>query len=93
METYGTIYKQLPIVEGEKDGKAWRRGGVVLKIDSEKNVRYLALETWGDDVDKVADIPEKTLVRASYSIESTEFGEKWYTKATLRSIQTFTATC
>ena len=90
MDITGKLIKLLPEVSGESARGPWVRGGFVIETDGEYP-RQVAFTAFGaDKVAMVKNIPMGSYVSVSFSPESREFNEKWYTDLRCRNIQSFT---
>ena len=79
MEIFGTFEKELPIMEGERDGPSWKRGGFVI-VTGEEYPRYVAFEVRKEELLVVVhNLRPKTPVHIKFMPESREVGERWYT--------------
>lgn len=88
MEIYGTFYKQLETVEGENNGKAWRRGGFVI-VTGEEIERFVAFEFRKEELfPLVHDLKQGTRVCVRFNPESREFEGKYYTSLRAYNILT-----
>lgn len=81
MEMYAKFIQVIPTVEGEKDGKSWKRGGFVVRTmeDIERSIAFDVIKE--EIINALPNIPIGSTVRINFSIESREFGLRWYTSA------------
>lgn len=69
----------LTLVEGEKDGKTWARGGFVIEtLDSYP--KYVALTIFGQErLNLIQGLNAGDIIVVEYSPESRNVNEKWFT--------------
>jgi hypothetical protein len=91
MEITGKLILLLPEVSGESARGPWVRGGFVIETDGDYP-RKVAFTAFGEErVAMAKNIPMGTLVQVTFSPESREFNEKWYTDLRASRIQPFVA--
>ena len=89
MEITGKLIKLLPEVSGTSARGEWVRGGFVIETDGEFP-RQVAFTAFGaDKVAMVKNVPMGSYVMVSFTVESREFNEKWYTDLRCRNIQPY----
>ena len=89
MEITGRLIQILPEVEGESQRGHWIRGGFVIETDGDYP-RKVAFTAFGEErVAMVKNIPMGQLVQVTFTPESREFNEKWYTDLRCSNIQPF----
>ena len=89
MEITGRLIKILPDVEGEGQRGHWVKGGFVIET-GEDFPRKVAFITFGEDrVAMVKNIPMASMVQVTFTPESREFNERWYTDLRCSRIQPF----
>lgn len=89
MEITGKLIKILPEVRGEGQRGPWVRGGFVIETDGEYP-RMVAFTTFGEDrLAMVASIPLNSPVVVTFTPESREYQERWYTDLRCSRIQSF----
>ena len=89
MEITGKLIKILPEVRGESQRGPWVRGGFVIETDGEYP-RMVAFTTFGEDrLAMVASIPLNSPVVVTFTPESREYHERWYTDLRCSRIQSF----
>lgn len=89
MEITGKLIKILPEVRGEGQRGPWVRGGFVIETDGEYP-RMVAFTTFGEDrLAMVAAIPLNSPVVVTFTPESREYQERWYTDLRCSRIQSF----
>ena len=89
MEIQGKLIKILQEVRGESQRGPWVRGGFVIETDGEYP-RQVAFTTFGEDrLAMVANIPLNSPVIVTFTPESREYNERWYTDLRCSRIQNF----
>ena len=89
MEITGKLIKILPETRGESQRGPWVRGGFVIETDGEYP-RMVAFTTFGEDrLAMVAAIPLNSPVVVTFTPESREYQERWYTDLRCSRIQSF----
>lgn len=75
----GKFVCTLPVVEGEKDGRVWKRGGFVIETLSDQP-RKVALTLFGEERLLLCNgLRAGDIIVAEYSPESRQVGDRWYT--------------
>lgn len=91
MEITGKLIQLLPDVSGESARGPWVRGGFVIETDGDYP-RKVAFTAFGEErVAMAKSLPMGTLVQVTFTPESREFNEKWYTDLRASRIQPFVA--
>ena len=89
MEISGKLFKILQEVRGESQRGPWVRGGFVIETDGEYP-RQVAFTTFGEDrLAMVAGIPLGSPVIVTFTPESREYQERWYTDLRCSRIQNY----
>lgn len=89
MEITGRLIQILPNVEGESQRGHWVRGGFVIETGDDYP-RKVAFTAFGEDrVAMYNNIPMNTMVTVTFTPESREFNERWYTDLRCSRIQPF----
>lgn len=89
MEITGKLIQLLPEVSGESARGPWVRGGFVIETDGEYP-RKVAFTAFGEErVAMAKNIPMGSPVQVTFTPESREFNEKWYTDLRASRIQPF----
>lgn len=89
MEITGKLIKILPETRGESQRGPWVRGGFVIETDGDYP-RMVAFTTFGEDrLAMVASIPLNSPVVVTFTPESREYQERWYTDLRCSRIQSF----
>ena len=88
-QIFGKVVSKLPEVSGENANGEWVRGGFVISPTSDPSKR-VAIEAMG--VEKVGQIAKLKMgqdIMVTYTVESREYGDRWFTSARLISLQAF----
>lgn len=89
MEISGKLIQILPNVEGDSARGHWVRGGFVIETGDDYP-RKVAFTAFGEDrVAMYRNIPMNTMVTVTFTPESREFNERWYTDLRCSRIQPF----
>lgn len=79
MDIAGRLIKILPEVRGESQRGPWVRGGFVIETD-DTFPRQVAFTLFGEDrLAMLATLPMNSPVIVTFSPESREYNERWYT--------------
>ena len=89
MEITGKLIQILPDVQGESQRGPWIRGGFVIETGDDYP-RKVAFTAFGEErVAMAKSIPMGQLVQVTFTPESREFNEKWYTDLRCTRVQPF----
>lgn len=89
MEITGKLIQILPNVEGESQRGHWVRGGFVIETGDDYP-RKVAFTAFGEErVAMAQNIPMNSPVVVTFTPESREFNERWYTDLRCSRIQPF----
>ena len=89
MEITGKLIQILPNVEGESQRGHWVRGGFVIETGDDYP-RKVAFTAFGEErVAMAQNIPMGSPVMVTFTPESREFNERWYTDLRCSRIQPF----
>ena len=89
MDITGRLIQILPDVEGDSARGHWIRGGFVIETDGEYP-RKVAFTAFGEErVAMAKNIPMNTPVQVTFTPESREFNERWYTDLRASRVQPF----
>lgn len=89
MEITGKLIQILPEVQGESARGPWVRGGFVIETGDDYP-RKVAFTAFGEErVAMAKNIPMGSMVQVTFSPESREFNERWYTDLRCSRIQPF----
>lgn len=89
MEISGKLIKILAEVRGESQRGPWVRGGFVIETDGDYP-RQVAFTTFGEDrLAMVAGVPLNTPVIVTFTPESREYQDRWYTDLRCSRIQSY----
>lgn len=89
MEITGKLIQILPNVEGESARGHWVRGGFVIETGDDYP-RKVAFTAFGEErVAMVQNIPMMSPVVVTFTPESREFNDRWYTDLRCSRVQPF----
>jgi hypothetical protein len=89
MEIIGKLLKILPEQSGQSEKGTWVRGGFVIETE-EAFPRQVAFSLWGEDkVSAVKKLNLHSQIKVSFTPESREYNERWYTDLRCFKIETF----
>lgn len=89
MEITGRLIQILPNVEGESQRGHWVRGGFVIETGDDYP-RKVAFTAFGEErVAMYRNVPMNSMVTVTFTPESREFNERWYTDLRCSRIQPF----
>ena len=89
MEITGKLIQLLPDVQGESARGPWVRGGFVIETGDEYP-RKVAFTAFGEErVAMAKNLPMGSMVQVTFTPESREFNERWYTDLRCSRIQPF----
>lgn len=79
MDITGRLIKILPEVRGESARGPWVRGGFVIETE-DTYPRQVAFTLFGEDrIAMVTNLPLNSIVVVTFSPESREYNDRWYT--------------
>jgi|TARA_R110000744_G_scaffold211127_1_gene330243 hypothetical protein len=79
VEIKGKVVKKTELIEGEKDGRAWEKQGIVLATDNEYNPNVY-VECFGKDkVRSLNQLEEGMYATILCNVYSREFKGRYYT--------------
>ena len=79
LELTGKLLQKLAVQSGQSAKGAWSKQEFVLETQ-ENFPRKVCASVWGvDKVSELASIPDGTLIKMSFNVESRQFNERWYT--------------
>ena len=89
MELTGRLIKILPDIEGESQRGHWVRGGFVIETGDDFP-RKVAFTAFGEErVAMVKNVPMGSMVQVTFTAESREYQDRWYTDLRCSRIQPF----
>ena len=89
MEITGKLIQILPEVQGESARGPWVRGGFVIETGDDYP-RKVAFTAFGEErVAMAKNLPMGSMVQVTFTPESREFNERWYTDLRCSRIQPF----
>lgn len=89
MEIIGKLIQILPDVQGESQRGPWIRGGFVIETGDDYP-RKVAFTAFGEErVAMAKNVPMGSMVQVTFTPESREFNDRWYTDLRCSRIQPF----
>ncbi|MFC0182591.1 protein of unknown function [Pseudarcicella hirudinis] len=79
LEVIGKLIKVLPEVTGQGRNGAWVKQEFVLETQ-EQYPKKVCMAAWGDKTNELRQFALGDTLKASISIESREYNERWYTE-------------
>jgi hypothetical protein len=90
LEITGKFLKALPLANGTSDRGTWSKQSFILEtLDSFP--RKICAMAWNDRVNEVAGLKEGDTVKISFTVESREYNERWYTDIRATRIERLSA--
>lgn len=75
----GKFVSALPVVEGESNGRMWKRGGFVMETLADQP-KAVALTLFGDERLRLMNgLNQGDVIVAEYAPESRQVGDRWFT--------------
>ena len=80
LEIVGKLIKILPEVSGQSQKGAWSKQEFVLETLDASYPKKVCLTAWGDKVADLKQFADGDAIKATFSAESREYNERWYTE-------------
>lgn len=80
LEITGTLIKILPIVGGQGQKGPWQKQEFVLETLDPNYPKKVCFTAWGDKVQELASFQIDDVIKATFSAESREYNDRWYTE-------------
>ncbi len=80
LEIVGKLIKILPEVSGQSQKGAWSKQEFVLETLDASYPKKVCLTAWGDKVADLKQFADGDTLKATFSAESREYNERWYTE-------------
>ena len=91
MEVIGRLIQLTPERRGESARGPWVTGGFVIETE-EQFARKIAFDVWGEDrLIAIKNIPLGSQIKVTFSVESREYNQRWYTTCRCNNVETFTS--
>lgn len=78
MEIIGLLIKKLPEQSGESKNGTWKKQNFVIETQ-ESFPKKICFSLWKEKIEQLNDFKEGDIVKVSFSIESREYNNNWYT--------------
>ena len=80
LELVGKLIKVLPEVSGQSQKGPWSKQEFVLETLDASYPKKVCLTAWGDKVADLKQFATGDTLKATFSAESREYNERWYTE-------------
>ncbi len=80
LEIVGKLIKVLPEVSGQSQKGPWSKQEFVLETLDASYPKKVCLTAWGDKVADLKQFADGDTLKATFSAESREYNERWYTE-------------
>ncbi|MBC3788264.1 DUF3127 domain-containing protein [Spirosoma utsteinense] len=80
LEIVGKLIKVLPEVSGQSQKGPWSKQEFVLETLDASYPKKVCLTAWGDKVADLKQFGDGDTLKATFSAESREYNERWYTE-------------
>jgi hypothetical protein len=78
LELIGKLIKTLPVQSGTSARGAWSKQDFIVETQ-EQYPKKVCVSAWGERVNELSGMAEGSMLKVSFSVESREFNERWYT--------------
>ena len=90
LEIIGKLVKTLPVQSGTNARGTWSKQEFILET-LEQYPRKVCISAWSEQVNELSTVLAGDILKVSFSIESREYNEKWYTNLRAWRIEKQTA--
>ena len=80
LELVGKLIKVLPEVSGQSQKGPWSKQEFVIETLDASYPKKVCLTAWGDKVADLKQFADGDTLKATFSAESREYNERWYTE-------------
>lgn len=80
LELIGKLIKVLPEVSGQSQKGPWSKQEFVIETLDASYPKKVCLTAWGDKVADLKQYANGDTLKATFSAESREYNERWYTE-------------
>ena len=80
LELVGKLIKVLPEVSGQSQKGPWSKQEFVIETLDASYPKKVCLTAWGDKVADLKQFATGDTLKATFSAESREYNERWYTE-------------
>lgn len=88
LELVGKLVKILPEVTGQGKNGPWNKQEFVLETLDTQYPKKVCMTAWGDKAGDLKQFADGDMVKATFSPESREYNERWYTELRAYRIET-----
>ncbi|MDR3184234.1 MAG: DUF3127 domain-containing protein [Prevotellaceae bacterium] len=78
LELIGKLIKVLPVQSGTSARGVWSKQDFIIETQ-EQYPKKVCVAAWGERVNELSAMAESDMLKVSFSVESREFNERWYT--------------
>ena len=78
LEIIGKLIKVLPVQSGTNARGTWSKQEFILET-MEQYPRKVCISAWGERVNELSAVSAGDILKVSFSVESREYNERWYT--------------
>ncbi|WP_020598745.1 DUF3127 domain-containing protein [Spirosoma panaciterrae] len=80
LELVGKLIKVLPEVTGQGRNGAWNKQEFVIETLDSQYPKKVCMTAWGDKANDLKQFAEGDTLKATFSAESREYNDRWYTE-------------
>ncbi|QJW89958.1 DUF3127 domain-containing protein [Spirosoma taeanense] len=80
LEIVGKLIKVLPEVNGQSQKGPWSKQEFVIETLEAQYPKKVCMTAWGEKVNDLKQFAEGDTLKATFSAESREYNERWYTE-------------
>ncbi len=88
LELVGKLVKILPEVTGQGKNGPWNKQEFVLETLDTQYPKKVCMTAWGDKAGDLKQFADGDMIKATFSPESREYNERWYTELRAYRIET-----
>ena len=80
LELVGKLIKVLPEVNGQGKNGPWSKQDFVIETLDSQYPKKVCMTAWGEKVNDLKQFADGDTLKATFSAESREYNERWYTE-------------
>ena len=80
LELVGKLIKVLPEVTGQGKNGPWSKQDFVIETLDSQYPKKVCMTAWGEKVNDLKQFADGDTLKATFSAESREYNERWYTE-------------
>lgn len=80
LELVGKLIKVLPEVSGQGKNGPWSKQEFVIETLDSQYPKKVCMTAWGEKVNDLKQFADGDTLKATFSAESREYNERWYTE-------------